>query len=89
MMSDGISNALGAVYVFILIGVVVASFIESGTIAAIVYYGLDLIHPTVFLPMGLILCSFMSVCVGSMLGTVATVGVILIGIGAAMGVPLQ
>ncbi|MGY8984783.1 MAG: Na+/H+ antiporter NhaC family protein, partial [Sphingomonadales bacterium] len=53
-----------------------------------VYYGLDLIHPTVFLPMGLILCSFMSVCVGSMLGTVATVGVILIGIGAAMGVPL-
>ena len=88
MMSDGISNALGAVYVFILIGVVVASFIESGTIAAIVYYGLDLIHPTVFLPMGLILCSFMSVCVGSMLGTVATVGVILIGIGAAMGVPL-
>ena len=43
MMSDGISNALGAVYVFILIGVVVASFIESGTIAAIVYYGLDLI----------------------------------------------
>ena len=88
MMSDGISNALGAVYVFILIGVVVASFIESGTIAAIVYYGVDLIHPTVFLPMGLILCSFMSVCVGSMLGTVATVGVILIGIGAAMGVPL-
>lgn len=87
-MSDGISNALGAVYVFILIGVVVASFIESGTIAAIVYFGLDLIHPTVFLPMGLILCSFMSVCVGSMLGTVATVGVILIGIGAAMGVPL-
>jgi NhaC family Na+:H+ antiporter len=36
----------------------------------------------------MILCSFMSVCVGTMVGTVATVGVILIGIGAAMGVPL-
>lgn len=88
IMSDGIYNALGAAYVFILIGVVVASFLESGTIASIVYYGLDLVHPAVFLPMGLILCSFMSVCVGTMVGTVATVGVILIGIGAAMGVPL-
>lgn len=88
LMSDGITNALGAVYVFILIGIVVASFLESGTIASIVYYGLDLIHPAVFLPVGLILCSFMSVSVGTMVGTVATIGVILIGIGAAMGVPL-
>lgn len=88
IMSDGISNALGAVYIFILIGVVVASFLESGTITTLVYYGLDFVHPAVFLPVGLILCSFMSVSVGTMVGTVATVGVILIGIGAAMGVPL-
>lgn len=88
IMSDGIANALGAVYIFILIGVVVASFLESGTITALVYYGLDFVHPAVFLPVGLILCSFMSVSVGTMVGTVATVGVILIGIGAAMGVPL-
>lgn len=88
IMSDGISNAIGAVYIFILIGIVVASFLESGTITTLVYYGLDFVHPAVFLPMGMILCSFMSVCVGTMVGTVATVGVILIGIGAAMGVPL-
>ncbi|MCC3859735.1 Na+/H+ antiporter NhaC [Pseudemcibacter aquimaris] len=88
IMSDGISKALGAVYIFILIGVVVASFLASGTITTLVYYGLDFIHPAVFLPVGLILCSFMSVSVGTMVGTVATVGVILIGIGAAMGVPL-
>ena len=88
IMSDGIANALGAVYIFILIGIVVASFLESGTITTLVYYGLDFVHPAVFLPVGMILCSFMSVCVGTMVGTVATVGVILIGIGAAMGVPL-
>lgn len=88
LISNGISNALGAVYIFILIGVVVASFLESGTITTLVYYGLDIIHPAVFLPAGMILCSFMSVSVGTMVGTVATVGVILIGIGAAMGVPL-
>ena len=88
LMSDGISNGLGAAYVFILIGIVVASFLESGTIASIVYYSLDLIHPAVFLPAGLLLCSFMSVSVGTLMGTVATAGVILIGIGQAMGVPL-
>ncbi|MBT5185570.1 MAG: Na+/H+ antiporter NhaC, partial [Kordiimonadaceae bacterium] len=71
-----------------LIGIVVASFLESGTIASIVYYSLDLIHPAVFLPAGLLLCSFMSVSVGTLMGTVATAGVILIGIGEAMGVPL-
>ena len=70
MMSDGISNALGAAYVFILIGIVVASFLESGTIAGIVYYGLDLVHPAVLLPMGLILCSFMSRSVLSLLASV-------------------
>ncbi len=88
IMSKGIADALGAVYIFILIGIVVASFLESGTITGIVYYGLDLVHPAVFLPVGLVLCAFMSVCVGTMVGTVATIGVILIGIGAAMGVPL-
>lgn len=88
IMSKGIADALGAVYIFILIGIVVASFLESGTITAIVYYGLDLVHPAVFLPVGLILCAFMSVCVGTMVGTVGTMGIVLIGIGAAMGVPL-
>lgn len=88
LMSGGITNGLPAAYVFILIGIVVASFIESGTIASIVYYSLDLIHPAVFLPAGLLLCSFMSISVGTLMGTVATAGVILIGMGEAMGVPL-
>ncbi len=88
LMSDGISNALGAAYVFILIGVVIAAFMQSGTIARIVYYSLKLIHPAVFLPAGLLLCSFMSVSVGTLMGTVATAGVILIGVGSAMGIPL-
>lgn len=88
IMSKGIADALGAVYIFILIGIVIASFLESGTIAAIVYYGLDLVYPAFFLPIGLILCAFMSVCVGTMVGTVGTIGIILIGIGGAMGIPL-
>lgn len=88
LMSDGIHKGIGALYVFILIGVVIAAFLESGTIASIVYYGLEIIHPSIFLPAGLLFCSFMSVAVGTLMGTVATAGVILIGIGSAMGIPL-
>ena len=88
IMSDGISMGLGAIYVFILIGVIIATYLESGTIASLVYYSLDLIHPAVFLPAGLLICSFMSVAVGTMMGTVGTAGVILIGVDEAMGIPL-
>lgn len=87
-MNKGIHKGLGASYIFILIGVVIAAFMESGTITSLVYYGLDIIHPLVFLPAGLILCSMMSVAVGTSFGTVGTAGVILIGVGAAQGVPL-
>lgn len=88
MMDDGITKALPAIYIFLLIGMVIASFMQSGTIASLLYYGIDLLNPTIFLATGLILCSFMSVATGTSWGTVGTVGVVLIGIGDAMGIPL-
>jgi NhaC family Na+:H+ antiporter len=87
-MNSGIGKGLNAIYIFILIGVVIASYIESGTIAATVYYALDMIHPTIFLPAGLLLCSFMSLATGTAWGTVGTVGVILMGIGSVLNIPL-
>ncbi len=88
MMDRGIIKALPAIYIFLLIGMVVASFMQSGTIATLLYYGLDWLHPSIFLAVGLILCSFMSVATGTSWGTVGTIGVVLIGIGDAMGIPL-
>ncbi len=87
-MSHGIKKGLGAIYIFILIGIIIAAYIESGTIASTVYYSLELIHPAVFLPAGLLLCSIMSLAIGTSWGTVGTIGVILIGVGDAMGIPL-
>jgi Na+:H+ antiporter, NhaC family len=87
-MSKGIERGMGAMFIFILIGVVIAAFLESGTISSIVYYSLDIIHPAVFLPSSLLICSFMSLAVGTSWGTVGTAGVILIGVGGAMGIPL-
>jgi NhaC family Na+:H+ antiporter len=88
MMDGGITKALPAVYIFLLIGMVIASFMQSGTIASLLYYGVDLLSPTIFLATGLILCSFMSVATGTSWGTAGTIGVVLIGIGDAMGIPL-
>ncbi len=88
MMDSGIIKALPAIYIFLLIGMVVASFMQSGTIATLIYYGLDWLRPNIFLAAGLIVCSFMSIATGTSWGTVGTIGVVLIGIGDAMGIPL-
>lgn len=88
MMNTGISNALPAIYIFILIGMVIAAFMQSGTVAALIYHGLNLLSPGLFLAAGLVLCSLMSVATGTSWGTAGTLGVVLIGIGSAMQIPL-
>lgn len=88
MMDDGIVKALPAIYIFLLIGMVIASFMQSGTIASLLYYGMDWLNPGIFLAAGLILCSLMSVAIGTSWGTAGTIGIVLIGIGDAMGIPL-
>ena len=71
-MNSGIGQALSAIYIFILIGVLIAALIQCGAVATLIYYGLKLISPAVFLPAGLILCSLMSVATGTSWGTPLT-----------------
>lgn len=87
-MTAGIGKGLGAIYIFILIGVLVAALLEGGTIGSLIYYGVDLLHPAIFLPAGLLLCTLMSLATGTAWGTIATIGVVLIGLGGALGIPL-
>ena len=87
-MTSGIARGLGAIYIFILIGVLVASLLEGGTIGSLIYYGIDLLHPAIFLPAGLLLCTLMSLATGTSWGTIATAGVVLVGLGEALGIPL-
>lgn len=88
LMNNALTRALPAIYIFILIGMVIASFMHSGTIATLIYYGLSWLSPTLFLPIGLLLCALMSVATGTSWGTVGTLGVVLIGIGSTMNIPL-
>lgn len=87
-MVNGLAKSLPALFIFIMIGAVVGSWIEAGTVPALIYYGLKILSPKVFLPAGLIICSLMSVATGTSWGTVGTVGLALIGIGESLGVPL-
>ena len=87
-MSAGIEKGLGAIYIFILIGVLIAALIAAGTVPSLVYYGVDLLSPGIFLPAGLILCSVMSVATGTAWGTIGTIGVVLMGLGEALAMPL-
>lgn len=88
LMGEAITRALPAIYIFILIGMVIASFMQSGTIATLMYFGLNWLSPTLFLSVGMLLCALMSLATGTSWGTVGTLGVVFIGIGGAMGIPL-
>jgi len=88
MMSGAISRALPAIYIFLLIGLVIAALMKSGTVATLIYYGLDWLSPAMFLPVGFVLCALMSLLTGTSWGTVGTLGVVFMGIGAAIDMPL-
>jgi len=87
-MSDGIAEALPAIFIFFLIGMVIASYMHSGTVAALMIVGMDWLKPGSSLISGFILSALMSVATGTAWGTVGTVGVVLMGIAEAMGVSL-
>ena len=88
MMNAGIVRALPALYIFMLIGFLIAALMHSGTVAALIFHGLNLLQPSWFLAAGLVLCSLMSVATGTSWGTAGTLGVVLIGIGSALSIPL-
>lgn len=86
MMYKGIRHALPAIVIIILVGLVIGSWIGSGVVATMIYYGLQLIDPRYFLAVVVILCSVVALAIGSSWSTMATVGVASMGIGISMGI---
>jgi NhaC family Na+:H+ antiporter len=84
----GMSGVGIAVFVLLLVGALVGAWIGGGIIPTLIVYGLDLISPSLFLPTAFLVCVFTSVVTGTSFGTIGTVGVALIGIAAALGIPL-
>lgn len=87
-INDGIFSGLDAVLILIAVGALIGTWIAGGVVPTIIYYGLEFIHPSIFLLATLILCSVTSLATGTSWGTAGTVGVAMIGVGGALGIPL-
>ena len=83
---EGVLTVKNILLVFVLIGMITALWRASGTIAFIVYIGSKLISPSILILLTFLLCSILSFLIGTSLGTAATIGVICVSIGKAMGI---
>lgn len=87
-MVKGVSNALPAIMILLVIGMLIGVWIAAGVVPTLLYYGLKIMSPEIFLPATLIICAITSLATGTSWGTTGTIGVALMGIGAGLGFPL-
>ena len=85
---EGISVGMKAILILCVIGVMIGTWIASGIVPIMIYYGLQILHPSIFLVAGCLICCVVSVATGSSWTTVGTVGIALVGIAEGLGVPL-
>ena len=81
-----INSAMSSILILLLIGALAGSWMISGIVPAMIYYGLKLLNPTILLFASCVICAMVSLATGSSWTTIATVGLALIGIGRALGV---
>lgn len=82
---SSISSAMASILILLLIGSLAGTWLLSGIVPAMIYYGLQILNPTIFLFAACIVCAIISLATGSSWTTAATVGIALVGIGKALG----
>ena len=86
--TKSIQDAVPGMLIMLVIGPLVAGFIMSGLIPMMIYYGILLIHPVLIYAMSLLLCIVFSVFTGMSWGSIATIGIVMMGVGSAVGANL-
>jgi NhaC family Na+:H+ antiporter len=84
---NSIQMAMQANVILLVVGALIGLWILAGIVPAMIYYGLKLINPSIFLPVSCIVCAIVAVSTGSSWSTTGTVGIALIGIGKTLGIP--
>lgn len=87
-VSENIKATGGAILILLMVGALAGTWLISGIIPTMIYYGLQILNPTIFLAACVIICAIISVATGSSWTTSATVGIALIGIAEALGISL-
>ena len=85
---ESIRQAMPAMLIVICVGMLIGSWIASGTIPMLIFYGLKIISPKYFLFTACLVCSMISLVTGTSWGTVGTIGIAFIGIAQGLGIPL-
>ena len=86
---DTIMKGMQAILILLVVGMLIGTWILSGIVPSMIYYGLDILSPSIFLVATTIICSIVSISTGSSWTTVGTIGIALVGIGQTLGMPLQ
>ena len=81
-----IGSAMPSILILLMIGALSGTWLLSGVVPALIYYGLDILHPSIFLFAAVVISGLVSLATGSSWSTIATIGIALLGIGAAMGI---
>ncbi len=87
-VSENIQSTTGAILILLMVGALAGTWLLSGIIPSMIYYGLQILHPKIFLFASVIISAVVSVATGSSWTTSATVGIALVGIGETMNIPL-
>ena len=87
-VAENVRSTTGALLILLMVGALSGTWLVSCIIPAMIYYGLQILNPTIFLAACVVICAIISIATGSSWTTAATVGIALIGIGEALGISL-
>lgn len=87
-MLKGVSEGLEAVLVLLSVGALIGTWIAGGVVPSLIYYGLSIINPSIFLLAAFIICTITSIATGTSFGSAGTAGIAMMAIGASYGFPL-
>ncbi len=82
---DMMKTSLQPTMIILAVGSMIGAWIASGTVPAIIYYGLEIVNPSLFLPFSMILCFLTAMVTGTSWGTIGTSGLAMVGVGLGMG----
>ncbi len=85
-VAENVKSTTGALLILLMVGALAGTWLISGIIPAMIYYGLQILNPTIFLSACVVICAVISIATGSSWTTSATVGIALVGIGNALGI---
>lgn len=85
---NGISKGLEATLILFTVGALIGTWIAGGIVPSLVYYGLEILNPSIFLVVAMLLCAITALTTGTSFGTVGTSGIAMMGVGGSFGIPL-